>query len=176
MNNDTNLMPTNILGETIQVCIVTRDHLRTLEGMTRLGVGPWRIYTYDKQNNTDLMYRGAPEDFAMKLCIAFSGKMMWEVVEPLHGRTIYHEFLNDHGEGIHHVAVDCAGLSWQERLAGYKDRGFDVIQSGSLKGEIPWAYFGTEDAISTTIETFTIPDGFEFPEPESWYPAPPSES
>jgi hypothetical protein len=35
--------------------------------------------------------------------------MMWEIVQPLTGPNIYEEFLDRHGEGIHHVAVDCKG-------------------------------------------------------------------
>jgi hypothetical protein len=33
-------------SETIQVCVVSRDHRRTMAGMTRLAIGPWRVYPY----------------------------------------------------------------------------------------------------------------------------------
>ena len=36
----------SFLGETIQVCVVSRDYKRTMEGMVRLGIGPWRVYHY----------------------------------------------------------------------------------------------------------------------------------
>ncbi len=166
-------LPANIVGETIQVCVVTRDYQKAMEGLAKLGIGPWRVYTFDAETCTDLTYRGQPADFAMKLCLAFSGAMMWEIVQPLKGQTIYDEFLEAHGEGIHHIAVDCGGLDWEDRIKAYAERGFQLIQSGKWQGVVPWAYFGTEDATTTTFETFHIPADFEMPEPEAWYPAPP---
>ena len=96
----------SFLSETIQVCIVSRDHKRIMEGMVRLGIGPWRVYHYvDALDIRETEYRGAPEDFKMTLCLAWNGAMLWEIVEPLEGgRTIYDDFLDEHGEGIHHVA------------------------------------------------------------------------
>jgi len=38
-------------------------------------------------------------------------------MQPLAGRTIMREFLDTHGEGIHHVAFDCDGAPWDQRLA-----------------------------------------------------------
>jgi methylmalonyl-CoA/ethylmalonyl-CoA epimerase len=166
-------LPANIVGETIQICVVARDYEKAMEGLTRLGIGPWRVYTFDANNCTDLTYRGQPADFAMKLCIAFSGAMMWEIVQPLKGRTIYDEFLERHDEGVHHIAVDCNGVDWDRRIAQFAEHGFEVIQSGKWQGVVNWAYFSTEDATTTVFETFMIPEGFELPEPECWYPAPP---
>jgi hypothetical protein len=40
-------------------------------------------------------------------------------------------------------------------------------------GRVPYAYFATEGDVSTTLETFLIPDDFEMPEPDEWYPAAP---
>ncbi|MBC6405977.1 MAG: VOC family protein [Rhodospirillales bacterium] len=168
-------LPANIVGETMQICVVTRDYRRTMQGLTKMGIGPWRVYTFDAGSCTDLTYRGKPADFAMKLCLAFSGAMMWEIVQPTEGRTIYDDFLEAHGEGIHHVAVDCNGADIETRIARFAERGYKVIQSGKWQGVVPWIYFGTEDDTSTTIETFIIPEDFEMPEPEAWYPAPPEE-
>ena len=163
----------SFLGETMQVCVVTRDYQRTMAGLVQAGIGPWRVYTFDPDTVTDMTFRGQPASYSMKLCIAFSGAMMWEIVQPLTGPNIYEEFLERHGEGIHHVAFDCSGLDWEQRLAAFEARGFKMIQSGWWQGKVPYAYFETEDATTTTFETFVIPADFEMPEPEAWYPAPP---
>ena len=34
----------SFLSETIRACVVSRDHRRTMAGMARLGIGPWRVY------------------------------------------------------------------------------------------------------------------------------------
>ncbi|MEO1090642.1 MAG: VOC family protein [Pseudomonadota bacterium] len=163
-----------IFSDTIQVCVVTRDYRRTMSGMVQAGIGPWRVYTFDSDTTlTDTQIRGVKQPLAMKLCMAFVGATMWEVVQPLKGPTIYEEFLERHGEGLHHVAVACGTMSWAERVKSLEERGFACIQSGVWVGQVPWAYFATEEATTTIIEIYDIPEGFELPEPEEWYPAPP---
>jgi len=163
----------SFLGETMQVCVVTRDFRKTMAGLTKTGIGPWRVYTFGPDTVTDLTYRGQPGRYSMKLCIAFSGSMMWEIVQPVEGPNIYEEFLEAHGEGIHHVAFDCNGMAWNERIAMLESRGFAMIQSGRWQGKVPYAYFETEGETTTTFETFEIPADFVMPEPEEWYPGPP---
>lgn len=163
----------SFLSETIQVCVVTRDHRRTLEGMVRAGIGPWRVYTFGPATCTEMTYRGRPERFTFKLCMAWTGAMFWEIVEPLEGPSIYKDFLERHGEGVHHVAFACGQLPWAERVKSFESRGFPCIQSGRWLGTVPWAYFGTEEATTTIFEIFDIPQGFTMPDPESWYPGPP---
>jgi methylmalonyl-CoA/ethylmalonyl-CoA epimerase len=41
---------------------------------------------------------------------------------------------------------------------------------------VPFAYFDTEDDMSTTMELFDIPENFDMPEPEEWFPAAPPAS
>ena len=166
-------MSNSFLTETVQVCVVTRDYQRTMEGLVQTGIGPWRVYTFDPTSVSDMTFRGKPAQYSMKLCLAFTGNMMWEIVQPLTGPNLYDEFLDQHGEGIHHVAFACGDLAWDERIKGFEERGFEMIQSGVWQGRVPYAYFGTKDKTSTTFEIFDIPADFVLPDPETWYPAPP---
>lgn len=161
------------LSEVVQICIVTGDYERTMAGMVQAGIGPWRVYTFDQHTVADMSYRGKPASYAMRVCLAFTGSLMWEIVEPLEGPNLYEDFLNSHGEGVHHVAFACGDLPWAERVRSFEARGFALIQSGVWMGRVPYAYFNTEDATSTTFEIFDIPADFTLPEPEAWYPAPP---
>ena len=143
-----------------------------MEGMVRLGIGPWRVYTFSPETVSGMTYRGQPAAFSMKLCLAFRGAMMWEIIQPLDGASIYYDFLQAHGEGVHHVAVG-SPLPWAERVAEFERRGFRNIQSGTWRGVVPFAYFETEGATSTTFEVFDLPPDSVLPAPEAWYPAPP---
>jgi methylmalonyl-CoA/ethylmalonyl-CoA epimerase len=163
----------SFLTETVQVCIVTRDHRRVMHGMAQAGIGPWRVYTFGPHNCRDLTLHGRPASFSMRLCVAFTGAMFWEIVEPLDGPSIYKDFLERHGEGVHHTAFACGGLSWPERVRAFEERGFACIQSGVWLDRVPWAYFATEAATSTIFEIYDIPKDFVLPEPEEWYPGPP---
>lgn len=163
----------SFLGGLIEICLVTADHQRTMEGLVRLGIGPWRIYTFDSRTVTDRTYRGVAADWAIKVCFADVGDLAVEIMQPLHGPSIFQEHLDRHGEGIHHVAFDVAGRPWADRLRAFAERGFRVSQSGRFVDQNAFAFFDTEEATGTTFETYDIPTGFVWPEPEAWFPAPP---
>jgi methylmalonyl-CoA/ethylmalonyl-CoA epimerase len=163
----------SFLTDTMQICLVTRDIRRTMDGMARLGIGPWAIYTFDPTTVRDMTFRGRPAEYSMKLALTFNGNMMWEIIQPLTGPSIYTEFLDRHGEGIHHTAFHCGSMGWEERVAEFERRGFAMIQSGLWQGIVPYAYFDTEAATGTAFELFIIPEGVTMPAPEEWYPAPP---
>jgi methylmalonyl-CoA/ethylmalonyl-CoA epimerase len=163
----------SFLGNLIEVCIVSRDHRRMMEGMVRLGIGPWRVHTFDSSTVTEQTYGGEPAEYVLKVCFAQADNVVWEIIQPIDGPTILHEFLDEHGEGIHHVAFDCAGAPWEARLAGFVSRGFQLTQSGRFAGENVFAFFGTEGATGATFETYLIPEGFVWPEPEEWFPGAP---
>ncbi|MCV7169239.1 VOC family protein [Mycobacterium manitobense] len=163
----------SFLGELIEICIVTADHRRTMEGLVRLGIGPWRVYTFDSRTVTDRTYRGAAADYAIKVCFADVGNIAVEIMQPLYGPSIFQEFLDTHGEGIQHIAFDCEQRPWGERIADFAGRGFRMVQSGRFVDENAFAFFDTERDTGTTFETYSIPPGFVWPEPEEWFPAPP---
>jgi methylmalonyl-CoA/ethylmalonyl-CoA epimerase len=96
-----------------------------------------------------------------------------EIMQPLRGSSIFQEHLDRHGDGIHHLAFDCGELPWEERVAAFVSRGFSCSQAGRFMDRNAFAFFATESATTTTFETYLIPDGFEWPEPEEWFPAPP---
>lgn len=163
----------SFLGRIVEVCLVTEDHQRTMEGLVRLGVGPFRVYTFDAGNTVDRTYAGQPEDFSVKVCFATNDGLTFEIMQPLSGRTVMRDFLDMHGEGVHHLAFDCNGAPWDQRLATFHDRGFPQTQSGRWQGQNSFSFFDTEAATTTCFETYHFPEDFRYPDPESWYPAAP---
>lgn len=163
----------SFLGQIVEVCIVTEDYRRTIAGLVRLGVGPFRVYTFDDETLAAPTYRTESSRFSLKVCFAQNNGLTWEIMQPLSGRTIMREFLDAHGEGIHHVAFDCDGIPWAKRIADFAARGFGVTQSGRWLDKNSFAFFDTEGATATCFETYHFPDDFEFPEPEEWYPGRP---
>jgi methylmalonyl-CoA/ethylmalonyl-CoA epimerase len=158
------------LGKPIEIAVVTRDYQRTLAGLWQLGIGPWQVYTFSPENTTNQTYRGQPSPFTLRMCFAQMGNMVWEVIEPISGPNIFDEFLERHGEGIHHVAYDCNDIPFEQRIAEFARRGFSRVQSGSWMGRNHFAFFETEGATTTCIETYVFPDDWAYPEAEAWYP------
>lgn len=159
------------LGNVVEIAIVTADHKRTMDGLLKLGIGPWRVYTFSPKNTENQTYHGQPVEFVLKVCFAQSGNMVWELMEPVSGPTIFADFLARHGEGIQHVAYDCNNIPFEDRIAELERRGFKCVQSGSWLGRNHFAFFGTEADTTTVFETYAFPDDWEYPEPDEWYPA-----
>ena len=169
LNKDS--LPKSFLGNAIEIALVTRDHKRTMEGLYRLGIGPWQVHTFSPENTTNQTYQGKPGAFTLKVCFAQMGTLIWEIMEPVSGATIFEDFLLAHGEGIHHVAYDCNHIAFEERIAGFNQRGFGLVQSGSWMGQNHFAFFDTEQATTTCLETYVFPQNWVYPGPDEWYPA-----
>jgi methylmalonyl-CoA/ethylmalonyl-CoA epimerase len=163
----------SFLGGLLEICVVTRDHRRTMEGLVRLGIGPWRVHTFGSRTVTGRTYRGAEADWAIKVCFADVGDLALEIMQPLRGPSIFQEYLDEHGEGIQHIAFDVEKRPWDDRLADFAGRGFPVTQSGRFMDANAFAFFDTERLTGTTFETYDIPHDFDWPEPEAWFPGPP---
>jgi len=79
---------------------VTKDFKQTITGLSQVGIGPWRVYTFTPENTTNQTYRGEPSAFTMRVCFAdLSPTMVYEVIQPISGPNIFQEFLDQHGEG-----------------------------------------------------------------------------
>jgi methylmalonyl-CoA/ethylmalonyl-CoA epimerase len=162
-------LPNDFLGKIRQICIVTPDYKRTVEAMLRVGIGPWAVHPFNSKTCTDLTYHGRPGDFAFKSALADMPTVMWEVIQPLSGPNIYSDFLNQSGEGVHHLLFECNGMSWDEKVQGLEGAGYKCIQSGKWLGKTSFAYFDTSPNVGTLLEIVDIPPDWKRPEPEETY-------
>jgi len=166
-------LPNSFLTGVDQVCIVTRDLKSTAKRMAQqLGIGPWWIRTFEPPLLRETYLRGKPVRCAMKIGLAWTGPMNWELVEPVEGPTIYDEFLKSQGEGLHHLAFlrKRLGMSWEACHAEFAARGFSRLFEGKWD-EVSFCYYDTLDATHTTLEVIDRPEGWERPDPDEWLPA-----
>ena len=167
------MLPNGFVSEVQQVGLVVRDLDATLEAYTnRLGIGPWRVSLFAPPRLTDMRIRGEAIAYSMKLAVAWTGSTMWELIEPLDGPSIYKEFLDEHGEGVHHVLVQHEGLDFDDALARLGERGCPPLMEGRIDG-IRFAYLESEGPLKTTLEIVHRPPGHTRLEPDYWYPAAP---
>lgn len=162
-----------LLGNIVQLCLVTRDQKRTMDSLLRLGIGPWRVHNLGPGNVTDMRFRGDAHSFTCKMAYAYSANMMWEIVQPVDGTGVFQDFLERHGEGVHHAGFLCPGRSFSDAIAEFERRGFNKIQSGRVwGGRVGYAFIGTCDELGFFFEIWDHPPGVGPPDPDSWYPAP----
>jgi methylmalonyl-CoA/ethylmalonyl-CoA epimerase len=167
----------SFLGNLIEICFVTRDHNRTIQSLLPISPTPWKTYTFTPDNTTAQTYHNQPSPFTLKVCFAEppsgSSNPVWEIIQPLEGSgpSIFEEFLETHGEGIHHVAYDCNGVPWGERMQGFEERGFVCVQGGSWmgkdgEGRCRFAFFEREGEVGkgAVFETILFEEGWFAPE------------
>ena len=153
-----------------QVALIVPDLEKAVERYwTLFGIGPWHFYTYGSPLLKKMSYRGRPADYKMRIALSYIGTLRIELIEPAEGDTIYRDFVDEHGYGVHHfgVLVDDMGEALQEA----DEAGFTMIQDGSgfgRDGDGHYAYLDTEEDIGVTIELIDRPQG-RMP-PEKVYP------
>jgi len=142
-----------------QVGFVVRDLDKAMAAYWRVGVGPWRVYTYGAPLVKDITYRGKPGNWRFLIALAsLGGGFSLELIQPLSGESIYSEFLEQHGEGgIQHLGIVVEDL---DRVVAEAQRaGYTVTQSGrghGVRGDGKFAYLSTEDDLFTVYELMEL--------------------
>lgn len=149
-----------------QIGIVVENLDKTLSMYWEVcGVGPWQIFTYQKPFARWMTYRGAPVDHRFRVALARIGPQQIELIEPLTGPTIYHEFIARRGYGLHHIGlmVDDIDVAMAQATAA----GYPVIQAGGghgLDGDGGFAYLDTEERLNCQLELMAPPKRRQPPE------------
>ena len=155
-----------VFADTVQVALVVRDLQASMKTyVERYGIGPWEIYEFNPDTVENMEAHGEPTESSWRLALARVGGVMWELIEPLDDRSIYAEFLAEHGEGVHHVGM--AGTVFDATLAEFAAEGRPPLLSGRYRG-IDFAYLPTEADLGVATEIFNaVPSGQE---PDARYP------
>ena len=137
--------------------LVVKDMDKAIKYFETLGLGPFPPFLGGPgMPFTGKTVRGKPSDYDMDLRLAKGdiGGIGFELIQPLKGRSVYTEFLEKKGEGIHHLAFMVDDLDAE--IADMEKRGFKVIQTGAMPNT-RWAYFDTDKLGGMIIELCQAP-------------------
>lgn len=154
---------------TDQVALVVRDLDAAMAAWIALGIGPWRVYTFDPERLASMSYLGREVDHAMRVALCAIGPISYELIEPIAGPTVYADHLATHGEGLHHLGYYVDDID--AAIAAMEARGFAAIQTGrgvGLDGDGAYAYFDTEAALGCVLEAIRRPRRMR--EPDGVFP------
>jgi hypothetical protein len=157
------------LGNLEEICIATHDLDKCMVGLAKLGIGPWKVFTFDPTTVSEQTYNGKLAEWGLKVAFAQFGSMVLEIMQPLWGPNIIADFLKKNGEGIHHIAFDLNHIPWDERIRKFEERGFGVSQSGIWAGKCKFAFFDTDAHMATCFESILFYDNWEEPIPDYLY-------
>jgi len=143
----------------VQIAWVTTDVDATEKTLTALlGAKKWVRMPSVHFGPDSCTYRGQPADFVADISLSYAGDMQLELIAPVSGDSIYTEFLNDSGPGLHHICVeadDAAGL--RNALAQAEAGGATVVQQGVMPGGMQFAYVSAATAGVPYLEIALIP-------------------
>ena len=156
------------IRQVLQVCVVVKDLQAAMERYWNiLGIGPWRIQTFKPPDLTNPTVRGKPQPYTMRLATAQIGPVQWELIQPLEGPSIYKQFLDEKGEGLHHVAV--AVDDYDQAVSAFAKQGIGILMSGVFRGST-YAYMDTEKALGMVAEIYKRPADWRPYAPEAVWP------
>jgi methylmalonyl-CoA/ethylmalonyl-CoA epimerase len=100
----------------------------------------------------DLQYRGKPAHYEQTLGWMRHGSVPFEFCPPPKGRSVYSEYLEQHGEGIQHVGINVDDMDRE-----IAQKGFAVLQAGAWgepgkPGSGRFAYLETAPDGGITVE------------------------
>jgi hypothetical protein len=138
-----------------QIAVVTSDLQRTMEQYTKLlGWGPWNVYRHEPPRLHDTVVAGERVDYTMLGAETHVGEMGFELLQPLEGPSIYRDWLEQRGEGLHHVAVMLHDFAESDRLKQrFAEADAAVLMGGRIGESIEFYYLDTEPTLKIIIES-----------------------
>ena len=98
----------------------------------------------------DVIYKGQPSPYTMKVTFAQMGSIRLELVQVVEGECIYTDFLRDYGEGIHHLGFEVADL--EKEVANAEAQGLEMICHLKMVGIMAFAHFDNAKTNGVRIE------------------------
>jgi catechol 2,3-dioxygenase-like lactoylglutathione lyase family enzyme len=134
----------------VQIAWVTKDLDATEKALTTLlGAKRW-IRVPDVHFGPDTCtYRGRPADFVAHISFSYAGDTQLELIAPVSGESVYSEFLDRAGPGLHHICVEVDDV---EEAVGAASQKAEVVQRGVMPGGMEFAYVAAEAAGVPYIE------------------------
>ena len=134
----------------VQIGLVVRDIEAAANAYAELlGVeaSGWSLTGPEREAHT--RYRGAPTDARAKLAFFRLGNVQLELIEPVGGPSTWRDYLEAHGEGVHHIAFEICGM--QEQIAALAAKGMPLVQRGDYTGGC-YAYVDSGDQLKVILE------------------------
>lgn len=99
----------------------------------------------------DSTFYGKPVQFTLKLCIIPLANIELELIQPLDNNGPYAEFLEQHGEGLHHFNIDVDDNN--AFYAMMKELNATFLTSGKTSdGSISYKYYDSRDSLGMILE------------------------
>jgi hypothetical protein len=119
--------------------------------MDRYGYRPW--YYVEKVLVEDFRYKNIPSDMQISIALSNSGYLQMELIQQRNDApSLYHDFLNIAGEGMHHIAYWTEAEQFDEQSKLFLTNGYTVGHSGNIGTNGRFIYYVNQKLPGTIIE------------------------
>ncbi|MDF2835024.1 MAG: hypothetical protein K0Q63_664 [Paenibacillus sp.] len=94
-------------------------------------------------------YLGEPSEARAKLAFFDMGSLQLELIEPDERPSTWRDYLNERGEGVHHIALVIEGM--KDKIMLMEKDGMKLLQKGEYTGG-RYAYMDTFEPLKVMLE------------------------
>lgn len=143
------LHPINLNGF-IQIALVVKDIQKAAETWAAFFDIPVPEITVNPpQEDPGLTYRGKPGYFGLKVAHLRCGNFVIELHEPDENDSTFREFLDKHGNGVHHLGFE-VGERRDAIITELEEQGYDMRTIGYYPGS-SWTIVDCEDDLGVNL-------------------------
>ena len=159
-------MKNPLFTKVLQIGFVVNDCEKTAQKYADIyGIGPWNIYEADCMKSIEQYEQSSA--MQLKIASTFLADIEFELIEPLDNLSLYVDFLKQHGEGLHHLALKS---SFQQAMNFCKHNDIPIILSGIFGIGENFAYIDATKDIKCIIELYNSQPGSSYPNPSKIIP------
>ena len=132
----------------IQIGIVVKDIEKAAKAWAEFFNVPEPVIQIQKKEPIPgMLIRGKPADFGRKKAVINAGDWVVELFQPTEGDSTFKEFLDKHGEGVHHLGFE-VGEKRDSVIQELEQKGFQIRLAGPNKS---WTIVDTEDCLGVNL-------------------------
>lgn len=135
----------------IQINIVVADiELAAKKWAELLGIPMPEIRINHLEGGEHYTYRGKPISCDLKVCNIEMDGFVLELHEPADGESSFQEFLDKHGNGVHHIGFE-VGSKRDEVIEQLKAAGYDTDRTLGIYPGSSWTIVDGEDTLGVNL-------------------------
>ncbi|MDP5275137.1 VOC family protein [Chengkuizengella axinellae] len=148
---DKNILNTNVIT---QIGIMVKDIEKTSQVFADFfGVDKPEAFWTDAVDKTQTEYKGSSTEARARLAFFDMGSLQLELIQPDENPSTWREFLDEKGEGVHHIAFEVKGLT--EKIKILEGNQMPLVQKGEFEGG-RYAYMDTSKDLKIILELLEI--------------------
>ena len=135
----------------IQINIIVSDIEAAAEKWAQvLGIEKPEIRPMRLEGGENYTYRGEPVSCEILFAVIEMNGFVLELHQPVSGPSTFREFLDKHGNGVHHIGFE-VGDARDEVIARLGELGFDTNRTLGVYPGSSWTIVDSEDVLGVNL-------------------------